>query len=59
MVLSVVYHSVGIAWCLDVCPTDNNIIAVGGEDRVVKIYDRRESKVIKEIGDSKDGNSST
>ena len=32
---------------IDICPTDANLVAFGGVDRDVKIYDRRESKIVR------------
>ena len=34
---------------IDVCPTDSNLLASGGSDKSVKIYDKRESKIVKTI----------
>ena len=35
----------------DVCPTDSDLLASGGRDKNIKIYDRRESKIIKTFND--------
>ena len=32
---------------IDVCPTDANLLAYGGKDQNIKIYDRRVSNVVK------------
>lgn len=32
---------------MDVCQNDGNLISSGGADKRVKIYDRRESKIVK------------
>ena len=32
---------------IDVCPTDANLLASGGTDLDVKIYDRRECRIVK------------
>ena len=34
---------------IDVCPTNNNLLAAAGYDRKVKIFDRREAKIVKII----------
>ena len=36
---------------IDVCPTDSNLLVSGGTDKNIKIYDRRESKIVKTIDD--------
>ena len=38
-------------WWIDVCPDDENLLAAGGKDNNVKIYDRRESRIVKTFGD--------
>jgi len=35
---------------IDVCPTNNNVLAAAGNDRKIKIYDRREAKIVETIG---------
>ncbi len=37
-------------WWIDVCPSDSNLLAAGGKDISVKVYDRRESKIVKTFG---------
>lgn len=39
----------GGTYSIDVCPTDNNLLAAAGADKNVKIVDRRESKIVKTI----------
>lgn len=34
---------------IDVCPNDGNLLAFGGSDKSVKIYDRRKAKIAKVI----------
>ncbi len=34
---------------IDVCPANNNLLATTGSDKQVKIYDRREAKIVKII----------
>lgn len=34
---------------IDVCPSNGNLVATAGSDHRVKIYDRRESKMIKTL----------
>ncbi len=41
---------IATAW-IDVCPRDANLLAAGGHDYNVKVYDRRESKIVKTFGD--------
>lgn len=44
-----VYYGIGWTRWIDVCPTNGNLIATGGSDKQVKIYDHREINVIKKI----------
>lgn len=44
-VLEVVVRSI------DVCPTNGNLLASGGDEGLIKIYDRRESKVVQILGE--------
>lgn len=32
---------------IDTCPTNGNLLTMGGEEKKVKIFDRREAKIIK------------
>lgn len=32
---------------IDVCKKDGNLLATGGFDKNIKIYDRRESRIVK------------
>lgn len=42
-----------VAYEIDVCPTDANLVAISaGGENAAKIFDRRESKIVKEIKDS-------
>mgnify|MGYP003876923619 CR=1 FL=1 len=38
-------------WWIDVCRSDCNLLAAGGRDNNLKIYDRRESRIVKIFGD--------
>ena len=40
---------------IDVCPTDSNLLASGGEGMNIKIYDRLESRIVKTIDDIHSG----
>ena len=40
-------YSIGLHFWIDVCPTDANLLAVGGPDGSIKIFDRRESNIVK------------
>ena len=44
-----------ITFWIDVCPIDGNLLASGGEDHDIKIYDRRESKIVKVFSDLHSG----
>ena len=37
-----------IRW-IDVCPTDANLLATGGDNNVIWIFDRRQSKFVKAL----------
>lgn len=47
----ITYYQLPIGWTnwIDVCPSNNNLLATAGSDLNVKIYDRRESKIVKTI----------
>ena len=34
---------------IDVCPSNQNLLATAGSDKKIKIYDRREAKIVKII----------
>ena len=36
---------------IDVCPTDSNLLASGGVDKSINIFDKRESRIVKTIDD--------
>ena len=36
---------------IDVCPTDSKLLASCGDDGRIMIFDKRESKIVKTIGD--------
>ena len=35
---------------MDVCQKDANLIALGGDDKAISIFDRRQSKICKTLG---------
>ena len=35
---------------MDVCQSNGNLLALSGMDKKVKIFDKRESKIIQEFG---------
>ena len=41
---------------IDVCQSDGNLLASGGYDLNVKIFDKRESKIVQTFDDIHDGN---
>ena len=47
---------IGVIYGFDVCPTDANLLTSGGYDKKIKIYDRRESKIIKTFEGIHSGN---
>ena len=40
---------------IDVCPNDGNLLASGGIERSLKIFDKRESKITKNFEGVHDG----
>lgn len=51
------YIAAGHTNWIDVCPSDGNLLAAGGESKDIKIYDRRQSslaKILKPLHTSKD-----
>ncbi len=38
---------VDTTYWIDVCQSNGNLLASGGDDKVIKIFDKRESKVVK------------
>ena len=51
-------ESVILEWThwIDVCQNDGNLLASGGNDNNIKIFDKRESKIIKTFDDIHSGN---
>ena len=45
------YFSIDHTRWIDVCPTDENLLATCGHDMDIKIYDRRESKIVRTFYD--------
>ena len=43
------YYLLGTTFWIDVCPKDANLLASGGSDKSIKIFDRRVSKVTKTL----------
>ena len=41
---------------IDVCQNDGNLLAIGGWNEKIKIFDKRESKIIKTFGYMHPGN---
>ena len=44
--LTLLIKIIGTTNWIDVCPTDANLLASGGTDKIVKVYDQRESKIL-------------
>lgn len=40
-------HFIDLTNWIDVCPNNGNLLAAGGYDKNIKVYDHRESKVVK------------
>ncbi len=40
---------------IDVCQSNGNLLASGGTDRIIKIFDKRESKIVKTFEDIHSG----
>jgi WD40 repeat protein len=38
---------IGTTVCIDVCQSNRNLLASGGTDQRIKIFDKRESKIVK------------
>lgn len=43
------YIPIEYACWIDICPTNSNLLAAAGTDRNIKIFDRREAKIVKII----------
>ena len=41
---------------IDVCPVNSSLLAYGGADMGINLYDRRESKIVKTIASKHSGN---
>ena len=39
-----------ITYWIDGCPTNGNLLAAGGGDQAVILFERRESKIVKSFG---------
>ena len=40
-----------VTLCIDVCPSDGNLLSSAGDDWNIKIFDRRQSAVVKTFDD--------
>ncbi len=38
---------IGYTFWIDVCQSDPNLLASGSQDQIIKIFDKRESKIVK------------
>ena len=47
--LKFISYEIGITNSIEVCPINNNLLATAGEDNNIKIFDRREAKIVKTI----------
>ncbi len=42
-------------YCIDVCQSDGNLLVLGGTDKNVKIFDKRQSDIVKTFEDVHSG----
>lgn len=40
---------------IDACPSNGNLIASGGEDKSIKLYDKRSSRIVKIFNELHEG----
>lgn len=48
-IINFLYHTnplLDTTWWIDVCQSNENLLASGGKDKNVKVFDKRESKIV-------------
>ena len=45
--VNLIFVLLGVAFRIDICPSNGNLLVSCGSERTVKIFDKRESKVVK------------
>lgn len=48
-------YSLDVTFSIDVCPANNNLVASAGADKDIKLYDRREARIVRKIKTSHSG----
>ena len=52
--MTVIWHlllNIVYTYGIDVCPINGNLVAAGGDDKSLKIFDKREAKIVKTYDD--------